>query len=209
MATFTASFSLTMEFVPFVVAHLPPPPARVLEIGCGNGELARALAAARYTVTAIDPEAPAGRMFRRVSFEAFGEPGPFDAVVASRSLHHIPELGPALDKVVCLLGVRGVLVLNEFAWDRLDDATARWYFTLRGEPLADWRERWEEEHVGLHTYETMRHELDRRFRERSFAWLPYFYRDPDIGVSETEERLLIDAGDIRATGFRYVGEVAT
>jgi SAM-dependent methyltransferase len=190
----------------FVLAHLRPPPANVLEIGCGKGELARALAAARYAVTAIDPEAPEGPMFRRLAFEAFDEPGPFDAVVASRSLHHIHDLGAALDKVVRLLSADGVLILDEFAWDRLDDATARWYYTRRGDSLEGWRERWEEEHAGLHTYETMRRELDGRFRERSFAWLPYLYRDPDVGSSEDEERLLIDSGAIRATGFRYVGE---
>jgi SAM-dependent methyltransferase len=206
MTTVTASFSLTMDFAPFVLAHLRPPPARVLEIGCGRGELARALSAARYDVTAIDPEAPDGEQFRRVSFEDFREPGPFDAVVASRSLHHLPELGAALDKVVDLLGDGGVFVLDEFAWDRMDEATADWYFTRRDEPVEGWRERWEEEHEGLHTYDAMRSDLDGRFRERTFAWLPYFYRDADAGVSEAEERLLIEAGAIRATGFRYVGE---
>jgi SAM-dependent methyltransferase len=206
MATFTASFSLTMDFAPFVVAHLPPPPAGVLEIGCGSGELARALAAARYDVTAIDPDAPSGDLFRQVSFEDFGEPGPFRAVVAGRSLHHIHELGAALDKVVRLLETSGVLVLDEFAWDRMDDATGRWYFARRGEPVDGWRDRWNEEHEGLHTYEAMRHALDERFRQRSFAWLPYLHRDAEIGVSESEERALIDAGAIRAIGFRYVGE---
>jgi SAM-dependent methyltransferase len=206
MATFTASFSLTMGTASFVLAHLPPPPATVLEIGCGKGELARALAAARYDVTAIDPEAPEGSIFQRVSFEAFTEQGSFEAVVASRSLHHIHDLGAALDKVVRLLPGGGVLILDEFAWDRLDDATAAWYYTRRGESLEGWRARWEEEHAGLHAYDTMRVELDARFRERSFAWLPYLYRDPEVGVGEYEERLLIDSGAIRATGFRYVGE---
>jgi SAM-dependent methyltransferase len=206
MTTVTASFSLTMEFAPFVLAHLRPPPAAVLEIGCGKGELARALSAARYEVTAIDPDAPEGEQFRRVSFEDFGEPGPFDAVIAGRSLHHLPELGAALDKIVQLLEERGVLILDEFAWDRVDERTADWYYTRRNEPVEGWRERWEEEHEDLHTYEAMRSELDGRFRERAFAWLPYFYRDAEANVSEVEERLLIDAGAIRATGFRYVGE---
>jgi SAM-dependent methyltransferase len=208
MTTFTASFSLTMDFAPFVLARLPPPPARILEIGCGSGELARALSAARYEVTAIDPNAPEGEQFRRVSFEEFGEPGPFEAVVASRSLHHIHDLGAALDKVLRLLGPDGVLVLDEFAWDRMDDATAEWYYTRRNEPGEGWRERWNEEHEGLHTYDAMRAELDERFRERSFAWLPYFYRE-QAGIDVTEERRLIDDDAIRATGFRYIGEPLT
>ena len=195
-----------MDFAPFVLARLRPPPARVLEVGCGSGELARALSAARYDVTAIDPEAPDGEQFRRVSFEDFGETGPFDAVIASRSLHHIPDLGAALDKVGDLLGPDGVLLLDEFAWDRMDDATAEWYYTRRNEPVEGWRERWTEEHRDLHTYSAMRRELDERFRERSFAWLPYCYRDEHAGIDVWEERLLIDKGAIQATGFRYVGE---
>jgi SAM-dependent methyltransferase len=209
MTTFTASFSLTMDFAPFVLARLRPPPARVLEIGCGSGELARALAAARYDVVAIDPDAPEGELFRSVSFEDFDEAGPFDAVVASRSLHHIHDLGPALDKVVRLLGEDGVLVLDEFAWDRMDDATAGLYYARRGDPVEGWRERWQEEHHGLHTYETMRAGLDERFSERSFAWLPYLHRDADADIDEAEERLLIEEGAICATGFRYVGEART
>jgi 2-polyprenyl-3-methyl-5-hydroxy-6-metoxy-1,4-benzoquinol methylase len=42
----------------FVLDHLPAPPSRVLEVGCGSGELALHLAAADYEVVAIDPEAP-------------------------------------------------------------------------------------------------------------------------------------------------------
>ena len=195
-----------MDFAAFVLGHVRPPPARVLEIGCGSGELARALAAARYEVTAIDPDAPEGEQFQRVSFEDFEETGPFDAVVASRSLHHIQDLGAALDKVAALLGRGGVLVLDEFAWERMDEPTAEWYHGRRGAALEGWRSRWDEEHAGLHTGEDMRRELDSRFRERSFSWRPYFYREADVGISASEETELIDAGAIRATGFRYAGE---
>jgi SAM-dependent methyltransferase len=206
MTTFTASFSLTMDFAPFVLARLRPPPARVLEIGCGSGELARALAAARYDVVAIDPDAPRGELFRSVSFEDFDEPEPFDAVVASRSLHHIHDLGAALAKVGELLGEDGVLVLDEFAWDRMDNATAEWYYGRLGDPVEGWRGRWEDEHDGLHTYEAMRAALDERFSERSFTWLPYLHRDAHADIEEAEERRLIEEGAISATGFRYVGE---
>jgi SAM-dependent methyltransferase len=195
-----------MDFAPFVLARLRPPPARILEIGCGSGELARALSAARYDVTAIDPDAPEGEQFQRVSFEDFCGEGPFDAVVASRSLHHIHDLGAALDKIVSLLGPDSVLVLDEFGWERMDDATAEWYYTRRNEPVEGGLERWKEEHDGLHTYEAMRQALDRRFRERAFVWLPYFYREAGAAVEASEERLLIDKCVIQATGFRYIGE---
>jgi SAM-dependent methyltransferase len=141
--------------IDFVLSQLGPPPRRVLEIGCGDGELARALHAAGYEVVAIDPEAPEGPIFRRTTIEEFDDRGPFHAVVASRSLHHVHELGAALDKILRLL--RGPLILNEFAWDRREPMTPEW----------------EEEHDGLHGYGAMRAELDARFEERYFEWRPY------------------------------------
>jgi SAM-dependent methyltransferase len=208
-----------MDLAAFVLSQLPPPPARVLEIGCGAGGLAHALANARYDVTAIDPEAPEGRIFRRLTLEDFSEPGPFDGVVASRSLHHVPDLAAALDKMAALLRPGGRVILREFAKERLDDATAEWYYGQRralaaaggGEApksLADCRREWEEDHAELHGYEAMREELDRRFRERFFAWEPYLYRELEGVASEALEHALVEAGAIQATGWLYVGEHA-
>jgi SAM-dependent methyltransferase len=202
-----------VEFETFVAAHLRQPRARVLEVGCGRGELAVAMAGRGYEVTAIDPDAPEGDIFQAVSLEEFTGCGPFDAVIANRSLHHIPDLGGALDKIARVLGPTGVLILHEHAWDRLDEPTARWYLERRAETdpdvprsleacFADWRE----DHSGLHGYAVMREELDRRFVERSFAWTPYLYGELAGAVDEAEERALIGAGVIQATGFNYVGE---
>jgi 2-polyprenyl-3-methyl-5-hydroxy-6-metoxy-1,4-benzoquinol methylase len=76
----------------FVQAHLPPAPARVLEVGCGHGDLARAVSESGYEMVAIDPDAPEGELIQAVSLEEFTTSDPFDAVVASRALHHIPDL---------------------------------------------------------------------------------------------------------------------
>jgi SAM-dependent methyltransferase len=141
--------------IDFVLSQLPPPPCRVLEVGCGDGALARALVGDGYDVVAVDPEAPDGPIFRRTTIEAFDEPGTFHAVVASLSLHHVHDLGAALDKVRRLSD--GPLILNEHAWDRLEPMTPEW----------------EQEHEGLHGYGVMRAELDARFEERFFEWRPY------------------------------------
>jgi hypothetical protein len=67
--------------------------------------------------------------------------------------------------------------------------------------LADW----EDDHTGLHGYAAIRAELDRRFTGRLFAWTPYLHGELET-VTEQAEQVLIDAGTIQATGFRYVGE---
>jgi SAM-dependent methyltransferase len=169
----------------------------VLEVGCGNGELARALAAAGYDVLAIDPEAPDGPIFRRTTIEELDGCGPFEAVVASRSLHHVHDLPAALDKMAALLRSGGSIVLDEFAWERLDAASAKEV----GIDLDEWRE----EHEGLQTAGAMLGELGRRFEKRILAWEPYLYRESRQAVSEERERELIRAGRLAPTGFRYFG----
>lgn len=202
-----------MDFEAFVLAHVPPR-ASILEVGCGRGDLARALAGAGYEVRALDPDAPAGPLFRRVALEEFAEPGPFDAVVASRSLHHLPELGLAFDKVAGLLRPSGVLVVNDFAKERLDGATAEWYCERRvalaaaggKEAPRSLEACLREEHADIHGYGDMRRELDRRFRERAFAWVPYLHEELEGVATRAQEETLIAAGAIQAAGFRYVGE---
>jgi SAM-dependent methyltransferase len=206
-----------VTFRAFVEAHLPAAPARILEVGCGRGKLARALAGLGYQVSAIDPEAPAGDIFQSVSLEEFSDPGPFDAVVANLSLHHIPDLPAALAKIARLLRPGGRLILNEHAWDRLDEPTARWYVEQRAAAPAHDHARehgtvdqclaeWTADHAGLHGSEAMRSELDQRFEELVFTWTPYLNRELGDAVDEQAERALIEAGAIQATGFRYVGE---
>jgi SAM-dependent methyltransferase len=210
----TAATTPAGDLAAFVERHLASPPARVLEVGCGRGELARAIGRLGHSVVAIDPEAPAGEIFQATSLEDFEGRGPFDAVVASRSLHHIADLGRALDKIARLLRAGGVVIVNEHAWDRLDEPTARWYLAKRAaaEPVTSTSlnhclAEWERDHAGLHGYAAMRRELDRRFRARFFAWTPYLYGELAGAADEDEERSLIEAGAIQATGFRYVGEL--
>ena len=193
-----------MELTDWVRSQLPQPPARVLEVGCGAGELARALAKDGHDVLAIDPVAPDGPIFRRTTIEELGEPGPFDAVVASRSLHHVHDLDAVLAKLARLAPL---LVLNEFAWDRFDGPTARWYDEHRAHsakpppPASEWRRR----HDDLHGFDTLRTALERRFLEQEFSFVPYLSRYLHLPELEAHEAELIAAGRINALGFRYVG----
>jgi hypothetical protein len=200
-----------LDFTAFTLSHLPPPPQRVLEVGCGRaGGVAPALAEAGHDVLAIDPDAPEGPLYRRITLEELDGVGPFDAVVAGRVLHHVEPLGPALDKVA---GLAPLLVLDEFAWNHMDAATVDWYesqFRLlvaagrepKGPPdLGEWRRT----HSGLHPYETLRAELDARYETVLSERRAYLYLWLEGPASEALESTLIDAGAIRPIGFRYVG----
>jgi SAM-dependent methyltransferase len=216
------------EIATFVVASLPAQPGRILEVGCGEGWLTHRLAAAGHDVRGIDPEAPEGALFERVMLREFHDPGPFGTVVAVLSLHHIDDLIGALDKIDGVLGSHGSLIVVEFAWDRFDDATARWCLERfraplddgnwlhrrcadlrerlsRGEPLGareDFR-RWAGEE-GFHSSPEMLQELRLRWAERFFSWNEYLYPDLE-GVTGAEERAAIGSGAIQPLSFRFVG----
>jgi SAM-dependent methyltransferase len=207
---------LTRPFEEFAREHMPAPPARVLEVGCGQGELTTALVAAGYDALGIDPLAPMGDTFRRIRVEDLDEENAYDAVVAARSLHPIRDLGHALDRLAALLQPGGVLVVDEIGWDLVDEPTLDWLYgerralasAGRGQApasLESVREEWEADHLGIHGFEALRQELADRFEEREFAWTPFLYRQLGGVATEVLEQALIDADAIRALGFRYVG----
>ena len=206
-------------FLDFASAQLPAPPARVLDVGCGQGELTTALAVAGYDVLGIDPLAPQGERFRRVLLEDVDpEEERFDAVVASHSLHHVRDLGPALDRIAALLAAGGALVLDEHGWDLADEATLDWLYNQRrtlaaagkGEAPASLDallHEWQAEHVGLHGFQSLRTAVDARFEEREFVRTPFLCRLLGGVATEVLEQALIEAGAIQALGFRYAGVV--
>jgi SAM-dependent methyltransferase len=183
--------------------ELPDPPARVLEVGCGAGRLALALASDGYDVLAVDPKAPEGEIFRQTRIEEVGDEGPFDGAVASLSLHHVHDLEVVMAKVHSLLRPEAPFVVREFGWDLVDEPTARWDYARRGREggLAEWRA----EHDDLHPFEALRTALAARFRERSFEPGPYLSEYEGSEEDAAEERRLIEAGEIRPVGFVYVG----
>jgi SAM-dependent methyltransferase len=203
-------------FSDFVLAQLPSAPSRVLEVGCGDGTLALELAVVGYDVLAIDPVAPEGEIFRRTTVEELDDPGPFGAVVASRSLHHVHDLDAGLDRIVAVLEPGGLLLVDEFAPDRLDDDTIDWWYGQRravaaargkGAPasLEVFREEQVRQHEEHNGYDTMRPALDARFEEHSFSWEPYLYRELSGVSTRALEETLIKTGAIQATGYRYAG----
>lgn len=209
---------------PLVRDRLPAAPGAVVEIGCGPlGGFVPMLRYAGYDASGVDPEAPDGPWYHQVEFERYEPPGLAAAVVACASLHHVADLGDVLDRAGAALADGGTIVVVEWAWERFDDATARWCFDRLPGPSADhswlrhrhdeWRASglsWENycrdwaagEH--LHTAADIVAALDARFDRRFLGDGPYFFADLE-DVSEAGEQAAIDAGVIQPGRVAYIG----
>jgi SAM-dependent methyltransferase len=210
---------------PFIRGHLPPPLARVIELGCGQaGGHIPALLREGYDAVGVDPEAPQDSAYRQAAFENYSPGGSADAVIASVALHHVDDPGAVLDHVTELLNPHGVLIVIEWISEDFDEKTASWCFRhqLRdlaepgawlAEVRADWTasalpweafwRRWLEHH-GLHAAADIRREIDARFVTIHHSSGPYYF--PDLqGADARAEQAAVSAGEIRAGCLRYAG----
>jgi SAM-dependent methyltransferase len=211
------------EMWPFVRAHLPPAPGRVLEVGCGPaGGFVPAMRSAGYDALGVDPVAPDEPGYRPIAFEDLPVDTPLDAIVACTSLHHVADLEDVLDRMAAALAPGGTAIVIEWSGERFDDRTATWCFErladiseqgwlhrhrelweASGQPWSTYLAAWMREEA-LHRGEEIVQGLDRRFLTRLCGEGPYFFSDLQ-GVTAADEQAAIDSGHLQATGIRYVG----
>jgi SAM-dependent methyltransferase len=222
----------------FLADRLPAPPLRVLDAGSGRGRLAGAMRRRGYDVTAIDadPDVVAdaraeGGAVVQADITRYDD-RPFDALLFSLSLHHVHGLVEAVDQARALVKPGGLLVLDEFAWDRADRATAAWFYdtaelltgagvlsrepdTGAEDPLVRWVRRHHDEDP-MHPGRAMIDAVADRFELRETRSVPYLYRylggwltdDADgarlfATVRDVERRRVADGG-LAAVGLQVV-----
>src|SRR5919198_5244225 len=193
----------------FVRATLPPAPARVLEVGAGEGELAAALRDAGYDVVAIDPAADGAPGVDPVALLELEAPdASFDAAVAVLSLHHVEPLSESCGRLAQVVRRGGVLAVDEFDVARFDERAAAWWIAQRraagGEAPDDPAEMVGDLRHHLHSVARVREALAPWFdvgEPVRGAYLHRWYLHP--GLREVEESA-IAAGDLPATGARLV-----
>jgi SAM-dependent methyltransferase len=105
------------------------PPGRLLDVGCGTGDLAAVFARRGWSAAGIEPSAAAARHARAIGVEAVAgtladapwEDSEFDAILFNHSLEHIDEPVQALAEATRLLrpgGLLAIAVPNFGSWHR-------------------------------------------------------------------------------------------
>ena len=218
---------------------LPEGARKILEVGCGRGALAASLVKRGIVVTAIDndPTMVAAARARGVQaivthFLDF-DATPFPAVIFTRSFHHMRQLGPVIDRAHRLVAKGGLFLLEEFAYESADAATAAWFYDQRerlslagrihddewlpgADPLARWTAHHQER--GVQTGAAMRMAVSKKFRVIGEERVPYFFRwfadrlpgDPSGGQEALAlfeaERQGIAEGRLQPIGYRVIGK---
>ncbi len=192
----------TRETLKFLESHIPVG-ATILEVGCGEGQVACELLKRGYHVSGLDsdPEVVASAQAHGVpavvaSWPKFASSVSFDAIAFTRSLHHINPLGEAIARARELLNPGGLLLIEDFALEEVDEATVHWFVkALRSEqgkasinPIADqlatkllsasdvmqtWRRNRAHD---LHSFAAINEAIAARFVVRETQSVPYFYR---------------------------------
>ena len=225
----TAAPVATAYTLEFVRRSLPDGARHVLEIGCGAGELAAALGESGLAVVAIDgdPECIAAARGRGVDARLIDWPaaidGKFDAVLFTRSLHHIHELAEAVDAALAALEPGGRVIVEDFRAEGGSARSAEWFGTtigdltdggllVEGSDAAALMERIAPTHDHhLHSSAAIQSALEARCQVAATDAAYYFrYLEPWLRDHGAAQRLLeveleqIEAGAIDPLGRRFV-----
>jgi SAM-dependent methyltransferase len=218
------------------VTRFVPAGARILEIGGGEGDVAARLAQLGRRVMTIDssPEAVAAAQAKGVEARCAEwpiiDPPACDAVLFTRSLHHIMDLPGAIAAAAAALPSGGLLLIEDFDFPGADAKTVRWLASFAREaaqqspvardgllarliaaddPVAAWRA--DHDH-DLHSIATIAAAVAARFTIVAREDAPYLYRywisagaygDAVAGAFDAERRAIRE-GLILAIGKRIV-----
>ena len=189
----------TADTVDFLTQHLDPG-VQVIEVGCGEGHVAQALHERGYGVLGLDADSETvtrakkrGAPVTLATWPAL-DSSAVDAIAFTRSLHHIGDLPRAVQKARDTLKPQGKLLIEDFAFDAIDQPAIDWLIGIVREqqrvgiepsgfigelitaanPIGVWRQHHEPH--GVHSGTAMKRCIGKCFRIEQASAVPYLYR---------------------------------
>ena len=202
--------------VSFIIEHVGSP-ATILEVGCGEGGVALELMDRGYQITGLDTDEDTvakarkrGALVQLVEWPDY-DCDPVDAIVFTRSLHHIHRLDAAIVKAKELLKPGGTILAEDFAFDVADAKTIEWFLSVINTPKAcdlltlipgefitnllaadDPEFAWQQDHDHeLHTIGAMKDAIGEHFTIQDTVSVPYLYRYLIPVLPETSEAVSV------------------
>jgi SAM-dependent methyltransferase len=197
----------------FIKRFLPNGRCRILEVGCGAGELAARLSKDGHAILAIDADPESVAAARTLGVDARVATWPdfdedcFDVVLFTRSLHHIHPLGESIQRAANSLTDSGRIIVEDFAYESADEKTLRWFrsaiglfeaaglLTTRDEFLetvlskTQTLKAWQENHENeLHTAGEIDAQLDETLGRVIREDAAYYFRYIARAITATENR---------------------
>jgi SAM-dependent methyltransferase len=197
----------------FVKRFVPSEGGRLLEVGCGAGELAACLSRDGYAVVAIDSDCDSIAAAQRLGVDGRVATWPdfisgqFDAVLFTRSLHHIHPLDESVGRAANSLATGGHIIVEDFAYDSVDERTLRWFrnairlleaagmliggdeflekILSKTETLKAWQQNHEHD---LHTAAEISAQLEKTFGRVIHENAPYYFRYIAGALAPSEKR---------------------
>jgi len=134
--------------------------------------------------------------------------GQFDAVLFTRSLHHIHPLDESVERAAESLAGGGCMIVEDFAYDSVDEKTLRWFRSAIGslevmglipqardeflekilsktETLNAWRQNHEHD---LHTAAQIGAQLEKTFSSVILENAPYYFRYIAGAIDPSDKR---------------------
>jgi SAM-dependent methyltransferase len=212
----------------FVRSALPTGAKHIVEVGCGQGALAARLTADGFSVTAIDSDDACVAAARAKGIDARLAIWPefsgrdFDAVLFTRSLHHIDVLDAGICAAFDCLTDKGCLIVEDFDAAFCDQQTESWFKglvrTLSAGGIAFEPESWaagqlgspptdlpEEDHHHLHSAAQIEEALGRLGSISLAETSAYFFRYFDSASVNAETiSAAVLAQELEAIGLRHI-----